>query len=117
MRKILLTFIVCCCYIITSAQTIIKKDAAIETMVAEVNSDSLRSYITKMVSYGTRNTLSAQSDTKRGIGAARLWVLQKFNEFARKSGGRLSAFIDTTTLQPDGRRVNRPLVLGNVVAT
>jgi hypothetical protein len=117
MRKILLTFIVCCCYIITSAQTIIKKDAAIETMVAEVNSDSLRSYITKMVSYGTRNTLSAQSDPKRGIGAARLWVLQKFNEFARKSGGRLSAFIDTTTLQPDGRRVNRPLVLGNVVAT
>lgn len=112
-----LALIFCCFSLITSAQTIIKKDAAIETMVAEVNSDSLRSYITKMVSYGTRNTLSAQRDPKRGIGAARQYVLQKFNEFAMKSGGRLSAFIDTTTLQPDGRRVNRALVLGNVVAT
>lgn len=117
MRKILLTLVVCCCYFISSAQTIIKKDAAIETMVAEVNPDSLRSYITKMVSLGTRNTLSTQSDPKRGIGAARQWVFQKFSEFAKKSGGRLSAFIDTTTLQADGRRVNRALVLGNVIAT
>jgi hypothetical protein len=117
MRKILLAFVACCCYAITSAQTIIKKDPAIEAMVAEVNKDSLQSYILKMVSFGTRNTLSIQTDPKRGIGAARLWVLQKFNEFAKKSGGRLSAIIDTTTLQPDGRRVNRPVLLGNVVAT
>ncbi len=117
MRKILLALIACWCYAITSAQTIIKKDPAIEAMVAEVNKDSLQSYVHKMVSFGTRNTLSIQTDPKRGIGAARLWVLQKFNEFAKKSGGRLSAIIDTTTLQPDGRRVNRPVLLGNVVAT
>lgn len=117
MRKILLTLIVCFCYTIASAQTIIKKDPAIEEMVAEVNTDSLKSYITKMVGFGTRNTLSIQTDPKRGIGAARQWVLQRFNEFAKKSGGRLSAFIDTTTLQPDGRRVNSPVLLGNVVAT
>jgi hypothetical protein len=117
MRKILLTLSVCYCYAITSAQTIIKKDPAIEAMVAEVNTDSLKSYVTKMVSFGTRNTLSTQTDPKRGIGAARQWVLQKFNEFAKSSGGRLSAFIDTTTLQPDGRRVNAATLLGNVVAT
>lgn len=117
MRKILLTSLVCCFYLVSSAQTIIKKDPAIESMVAEVNADSLKSYVTKMVSFGTRNTLSTQTDPKRGIGAARVWVLQKFNEIARKSGGRLSAIIDTTTLQPDGRRVDVPLLLGNVVAT
>lgn len=117
MRKylFLLTFIVYCKT--THAQTIIQKDPAIEKMVAEVSADSLRSYILKLVSFGTRNTLSTQSDPKRGIGAARLWVLNKFSEFAGQSGGRLSPIIDTTTLQPDGRRVDVKLLLGNVVAT
>ena len=86
-------------------------------MVTAVNADSLKSYITHLVAFGTRNTLSTQTDPKRGIGAARTWVLNKFNEFAKSSGGRLTAMIDTTTLQPDGRRVDVPLVLGNVVAT
>ena len=99
------------------AQTIIQRDAEIEKMVKEISSDSLKSYIKSMVSFGTRNTLSTQTNPKRGIGAARNWVLGKFNEFAKQSGGRLSAFIDTTTLQPDKRRIDTATVLGNVVAT
>ena len=83
----------------------------------EVSADSLKSYITKLVSFGTRNTLSTQTDSKRGIGAARQWVLNRFNEFAKQSGGRLTAYIDTTIYKKDGRRVNRDIVLGNVVAT
>ena len=99
------------------SQTIIQRDPEIERMVKEVSADSLKSYIKTLVAFGTRNTLSTQTDPKRGIGAARNWVLSRFNDFARLSGGRLSAFIDTTTLQPDGRRVDAPLLLGNVVAT
>jgi len=98
-------------------QSIIKRDAAIEEMVREVSSDSLSSYINRLVSFGTRNTLSSQTNPQRGIGAARNWVLQKFNQFASASGGRLTAFIDTTTLQPDKRRIDTATVLGNVVAT
>jgi hypothetical protein len=52
----------------------------------------------------------------RGIGAARRWVLSKFNEFAKKSNGRLHALIDTVTLEPDNRRVDTPTLLGNVMA-
>lgn len=99
------------------AQTTIDRDPQIAKMVAEVSKDSLESYIRKMVSFGTRSTLSTQTDPNRGIGAARLWVLSRFNEFAKQSGGRLTAFIDTVTLQPDGRRVDKPTLLGNVVAT
>jgi len=117
MKKIISVCIAGCLLINSSAQTIIKKDPLIEKMVAEVNADSLRSYVTKLVSFGTRNTLSTQTDPQRGIGAARNWVLQQFNRFAQQSGGRLAAFIDTTTLQPDGRRVDVPVLLGNVVAT
>ncbi len=99
------------------AQTIINRDPEIDKMVAEVSPDSLKSYINTLVAFGTRNTLSTQADAKRGIGAARNWVLKKFNEFAKNSSGRLTAFIDTTTLQPNGKRVDVPLALGNVMAT
>lgn len=112
---LLFAFIIACSQS-ASAQQIIKKHPMIEDMVSKVSSDSLESYIRKMVSFGTRNTLSTQSKKDRGIGAARLWVLSKFNEFG-KGNSRFSAMIDTTTLQPNGRRVDRPLVLGNVMAT
>ncbi|MDP4262611.1 MAG: M28 family metallopeptidase [Bacteroidota bacterium] len=100
-----------------NGQTIIQRDPQVEKMVKEVSKDSLQSYIKKLVSLGTRNTLSTQTEANRGIGAARNWVLSRFNEFAKQSGGRLTAFIDTITYRPDSRRVDRPIILGNVVAT
>jgi len=112
--KLLILFIA---FVFTSqSQTIIQKDPEIEQMLKEVSADSLRSYITELVGFGTRNTLSTQADAKRGIGAARNWVLSKFNQFAQHSNGRLTSFIDTFTLQKS-RRVDTPVVLGNVVAT
>ena len=99
------------------SQIIIKKDTVIAQMVNEVNSDSLHSYIHTLVGFGTRNTLSTQKDKKRGIGVAKLWVLSKFNQFAQLSGGRLTAMIDSITYQPDGKRVDTTINLGNVVAT
>ncbi len=99
------------------AQTIINRDPEIDKMVKEVSADSLKSYINSLVSLGTRNTLSTQSNPERGIGAARVWVLNKFNEFAKQSNGRLTAVIDTTIYKADNRRVSRDIVLGNVVAT
>lgn len=98
------------------AQTTIHKDAQIDAMVKQVNVDSLKSYIQQMVSFGTRNTLSNQTSTTRGIGAARQWVLNKFNSFVPTSSGRLTTFIDTITYKPDGKRVDRPILLGNVIA-
>lgn len=99
------------------AQTIVQRDAEIEQMVKQVSADSLQFYIRTLVALGTRNTLSTQTNSKRGIGAARNFVLGKFKEFAKNSGGRLTAFIDSTVYQPDGRRVDHVINLGNVVAT
>lgn len=98
------------------AQTIIQRDPEIESMVKEISSDSLKSYINKLVSFGTRSTLSTTTDKKKGIGAAREWVVQRFNEFGKGSGGRLTAFVDTTTLAADGRRVDVATSLGNAMA-
>ena len=99
------------------SQTTINRDPEIVQMLKEVSADSLQSYIRTLVAFGTRNTLSTQTNPNRGIGAARNWVLGRFNEMAKQSNGRLTAMIDTTTLQPDGKRVDRALILGNVVAT
>jgi hypothetical protein len=99
------------------AQTTIVRDPEIEAMVKEVNADSLQSYIKSMVAFGTRSTVSAVTDKKKGIGAARNWVLSKFQQWAAASGGRLTAIVDTTTYPADGRRVKEPINLGNTVAT
>src|SRR5476649_3019714 len=115
MRKnILSAFFLALLWQTASAQTTIMRDPEIEQMVKEVSPDSLQSYILKMVSLGTRNTLSIQSNPERGIGAARVWVLRKFNEFAKQSNGRLTAFIDTTIYKKDSNRVRRDIILGNV---
>jgi len=117
MKKTILLSVLAGLMIISNAQTIIQRDAEIENMVKEVNADSLQSYIKSMVAFGTRSTVSSTTDKKKGIGAARNWVLGKFNEFAAASGGRLTAFVDTSTYAADGRRVKEPVSLGNTVAT
>lgn len=99
------------------SQTIIHRDAEIENMVKQISADSLHSYINSIVNFGTRSTISTQKEKVKGIGAARNWVLAKFNSFAKNSNGRLTAFIDTTTILPNNNRLDAPTVLGNVMAT
>jgi len=107
------------CFVATHAhsQTIINRDPGIEAMTNTISADSLKATIEKLVSFGTRHTLSDTTRTGRGIAAARSWVLQQFQRYAAASGGRLTASIDTATLAADGRRVDKPTLLGNVVAT
>lgn len=117
MKRLTLTPFIIFFSIHLPGQTTLHKDPQIEKMVREVSADSLHSYVMKLVSFGTRNTLSTQTNPQRGIGAARSWVLSRFLTFAKNSNGRLAAFIDTTTYRKDGRRVDRDILLGNVVAT
>ncbi len=102
-----------------SAQSpvIINQDPQIAGMVAQVSADSLKAHVEKLVSFGTRNTLSSTTSKKRGIGAARNWILSRFNSYAAAADGRMTAKLDTANYQPDGRRVDVPVVLTNVVAT
>lgn len=99
------------------SQKIINRDPQIEALVSQISSDSLKKFDEKLVSFGTRSTLSTTTDAKRGIGASRLWVLSKFQEFAKTSEGRMTAVLDTFTLQPDGRRIDKTIAMANVMAT
>ncbi len=117
MKKLFLLVIWLSSATLVFSQTTINRDKEIDQMVKEVNADSLQAYIKAMVAFGTRNTLSTQTDPKRGIGAARKWVLNKFNQFAKDSKGRLTAVIDAVPYKADKRRVDRDIILANVVAT
>ncbi|AKD53733.1 M20/M25/M40 family metallo-hydrolase [Spirosoma radiotolerans] len=105
-----------------NAQTILNRDPQIADLISQISADSLRAHINGLVSFGTRHTLSVPADAttqvgKKGLGAARQWILGKFNQYAKQSGGRMTATLDTWTLQPDGRRVDKPANMGNVMAT
>ncbi|MCY7352507.1 MAG: M20/M25/M40 family metallo-hydrolase [Cytophagaceae bacterium] len=117
MRNLSLLFSLLIFHVSLKAQQIVHRDPAIEALVGQVSADSLRAHITGLVSFGTRHTMSTTTDPKRGIGVSRRWVLGKFNEYAKQSGGRMTARLDTWTLKPDGRRVDKPQEIGNVIAT
>jgi hypothetical protein len=47
---------------------------------------ALRATVSKLVSFGTRHTLSSPTDPKRGIGAARGWVASEFLRIGKTCG-------------------------------
>lgn len=98
------------------AQQIIQRDQKISNLVAEVSPDTLESYVNKLVDFKTRSTLSTTTSNTEGIGASRLWVLKKFESFAAQSPAEMETYMDTWQLAPDGRRVDREITMGNVMA-
>ena len=92
-------------------------DPTIVRLVSQVSAKNLEADIRKMVSYGTRHTLSDTQSKTRGIGAARLWVMSEFQKYSKTGGGRLTVEMDTFTVRPDGRRISQKVLMANVLAT
>jgi Zn-dependent M28 family amino/carboxypeptidase len=92
-------------------------DPEIKKMVAEVSATNMENSVRKLVSFGTRHTLSDTKSNSRGIGAAQRWVKAEFDKYAKNSNGRLTAEIDFFTIKADGRRIALDSQLGNVMAT
>ena len=92
-------------------------DPKIQKLVDEISAKNLEADIRKLVSFGTRHTLSDTQSPTRGIGAARNYVRDEFLKYSKASGGRLSVEMDTFTVKPDGRRINKPVLMANVLAT
>ncbi|MBS1525055.1 MAG: M28 family metallopeptidase [Bacteroidetes bacterium] len=97
------------------AQTTIRQDATIRQMCDEVSSKNIETIIRKLVSFKTRHTLSDTTSKTTGIGAARNWIKSEYEKYAADSHGRMTVQFDTVT-QPPKERINRPVVLKNVLA-
>ena len=92
------------------------RNPQIAKLVKEIDPRNIENTIRKLVSFGTRNTLSEQDNPNRGIGAARDWLYGEFQKAAAESEGRMTVEKQTFE-QPKGPRVPQPTILTNVVAT
>src|SRR5690349_12917318 len=92
------------------------RNRAISNIVREIDARNIEATIRKLVSFGTRSTLSEQNDPQRGIGAARDWLYSEFLKAAAASQGRMTVEKQTFE-QPKAARVPQPTMLTNIVAT
>lgn len=94
-------------------------DTEIAAIVNDVSADSIQNYILKLVSFGTRHSLSDTTSNKQGIGAARRWVAHKFREFSKRSKANMQVEFDPFDVSPNPRvpRVPYPVRMKNVLAT
>ena len=92
------------------------RNRTIANIVREIDARNIEASIRKLVSFGTRNTLSEQNDPKRGIGAARDWLYAEFLKAAEASQGRMTVEKQSYE-QPKAQRVPQPTIITNVVAT
>lgn len=100
----------------TNARTGFQRNAEVARMLSEIDAGNIERTIRKLVSFGTRNTLSTQDNPARGIGAARDWLYNEFLKIRAESGGRLNVEKQTYE-QAKAARVPEPTMITNVVAT
>jgi hypothetical protein len=99
-----------------SAAQQLRGNPDIPKIVSEISARNIEATIRKLVSFGTRNTLSEQNNPSRGIGAARDWLYAEFQKAAAQSGGRMTVEKQTFE-QAKAARVPQPTMLTNIVAT
>ncbi len=94
-------------------------DQKIAAALREVSAQRIQENIEKLVSFGTRLTLSAQDPASiqagRGIGAAREWIKSEFERYSKDCGGCLEVKVDSFTEQPMDR-IPKPTEITNVYA-
>ena len=88
-----------------------RRDPRVTAMVQRVDAARMQATVTKLVSFGTRHTLSDVNDPKRGIGAARKWLASEFAAIAQ--GTKMKPFEDRFMAEPNAR-IPAPVELINV---
>src|SRR4051812_19660069 len=86
-------------------------DPTIQKIVASISEDRIAAIMRKLESFETRNTLSDATQTNRGIGAARQWILDEFKSYSP----RLQVDFDIHQIAKTNR-IWKDVELRNVVA-
>jgi len=95
------------------------QDKQISAALQRVSAQRIQENIAKLVSFGTRLTLSAQDPQSiakgQGIGAAREWIKSEFERYSKDCGGCLEVKTDSFTEQP-ADRIPKATEITNVYA-
>ena len=94
-------------------------DPRIAAALLQISTQRIQANIEKLVTFGTRSTLSAQDEAAikagRGIGAAREWIKSEFERYSKECGGCLEVKTDSFTEAPV-ERIPHPTEITNVYA-
>jgi len=86
-------------------------------IINAVYPDRIEEDIEKLVSFGTRHTLSDTTSDRRGIGAARRWLKAEFDHISKDCGGCLEVKYMRNIVKGDPEsRINRDVEIVNVLA-
>ena len=89
-------------------------DAKLRAIIQPVSQAQLRHTIETLVGFGTRHTLSSQTDPKRGIGAALNWAEAELNRYSAACGNCLT--VERTSDTFSGDRLPAPTKITDVFA-
>ncbi len=93
-----------------------KFDRALRSLIGQIDPDRIHATILRLTQFGTRHTLSSQTDPVRGIGAATAWVTEQMQSIAATSNGNMTVQ-QQSFVQPVASRIPVPTPITNVIAT
>jgi Zn-dependent M28 family amino/carboxypeptidase len=88
--------------------------ARLYRIAGQVQPAQLKATLTRLVGFGTRQTMSVTDSKTRGIGAARRWVKSRFETISKDCGGCLKVITPTQTVT--GPRIDTPTEIMDVAA-
>ncbi len=93
-------------------------DPAVAAAIAQVSPAELRATDERLVAFGTRSTYSENAGPRRGVFAARAYLLDRFRRIAATAGGHMTVALDSYTQPADAaKHVPRAVVISSVIAT
>jgi hypothetical protein len=85
-------------------------------IIESVSAERIEQSINKLVSFGTRHTLSDTISNKTGIGAARRWIKKSFEEISSECNNCLEVFYQNNFFKKNKRRLVKDVWINNIVA-
>ncbi|MEO8035401.1 MAG: M28 family metallopeptidase [Acidobacteriota bacterium] len=85
-------------------------------ILGQLDGARMKATVDKLVTFGTRSTLSDTTSTTRGIGAARTWIYDELTRLAAASNGRMTVAYQSS-MHSNKRTADKPVEVVNVVAT
>lgn len=86
-------------------------------IIEDVSAERIEQDIRKLVSFGTRHTMSETESDTRGIGAARRWIQSEFEKISKECGGCLEVSTQRTLEKgKEKTRITKDTEIVNVMA-
>ncbi len=103
--------------LIISYSSFAQSDARIYEIINAVSAERIETDITKLVSFGTRHTLSDTVSETQGIGAARRWIKSEFDKTSNNCNDCLDIFFQKYLVKEgENNRITKDVWVVNVVA-